>query len=56
MARTRVVVPLLGVSAVEKPVADLNPVLRIDGCDCAFIAQSPATLTVANMGDRFARW
>jgi toxin CcdB len=50
--RTRVVVPLLPVAELGKPVADLNPVLRIEGRDYAFVAQSLATLTSAEMGEK----
>ncbi|MGD0108686.1 MAG: CcdB family protein [Rhodopila sp.] len=49
--RTRVVVPLVPVAELGKPIADLNPVLRIEGRDYAFIAQSLATLTSAEMGE-----
>ena len=50
--RTRVVVPLIPVSELCKPIANLNPVLSIDGRDYAFIAQSMATLTGLEMGER----
>jgi|tagenome__1003787_1003787.scaffolds.fasta_scaffold14098263_1 toxin CcdB len=49
--RTRVVVPLLPVADLGTPISDLNPVLRIDGRDYAFVAQSLATLTCSEMGD-----
>lgn len=50
--RTRVVVPLLPVAELGTPIAHLNPVVRIDGRDHAFVAQSLATLTVHEMGER----
>jgi toxin CcdB len=50
--KTRVVVPLVPVAELGKPIADLNPVLRIDDCDYAFVAQSLATLTGPEMGQR----
>lgn len=50
--RTRVVVPLVPVADLGRPIADLNPLLKIDGCDYAFVAQSMATLTASEMGDR----
>jgi toxin CcdB len=50
--KTRVVVPLVPVADLGKPIADLNPVVRIDDCDDAFVAQSPATLTSREMGER----
>jgi toxin CcdB len=49
--RTRVVVPLVPVVELGKPIADLNPVLHIDGRDYAFVAQSLATLTSAEIGE-----
>jgi toxin CcdB len=63
--RTRVVVPLVPVAKLGKVIADLNPVVRIDKEHYAFVAQSLATLTdremgqrveslMANHGDRFA--
>jgi toxin CcdB len=50
--RTRVVVPLVPVAKLEKPIADLNLVVRIDEKDYAFVAQSLATLTSREMGQR----
>ncbi len=50
--RTRVVVPLLPVADLGKPIAGLNPVLCIEGRDYAFVAQSLATLTSAEMAER----
>jgi toxin CcdB len=50
MVRTRVVVPLVAVAELGKPIADLNPVLRIDDRDYTFLAQSLATLTYPEMG------
>ena len=50
--RTRVVVPLVPVAELGKPIADLNPVLHIDDRDYAFVAQSLATLTYPEMGER----
>jgi len=49
---TRVVVPLVPVTDIGKPIADLNPVVRIDDFDYAFVAQSLATLTSREMGER----
>jgi toxin CcdB len=50
--KTRVVVPLMPVAELGKPIADLNPVLEIEGRDYAFVAQSLATLTRGEMGER----
>ena len=50
--RTRVVVPLIPVDALGKPIKNLNPVIRVDGRDYVFIAQSLATLTVSELGER----
>jgi len=50
--RTRVVVPLVPVGELGVPIADLNPVLRVDDRDYAFVAQSLATLTNTEMGER----
>ncbi|MFL5256810.1 MAG: CcdB family protein [Rhodopila sp.] len=50
--RTRVVVPLVPLDALGPPIKDLNPVVRIDGGDYAFVAQSLATLTTSEMGER----
>lgn len=50
--RTRVVVPLVPVAELGKPIADLNPVFRIEDCDYAFVAQSLATLNLAETGER----
>jgi toxin CcdB len=50
--RTRVVVPLVPLSDLGTPIAYLNPVVRIDGHDYAFVAQSLATLTSREMGER----
>lgn len=50
--RTRVVVPLLPLAALGQPIAGLNPVLTIDGQDYVFLAQSLATLTLAELGQR----
>jgi toxin CcdB len=52
--RTRVVVPLLPVAELGKPIGDLNPVVRIDDRDFVFVAQSLATLTIPEMGERVA--
>jgi toxin CcdB len=51
MVSTRVVVPLVPIDALGKPIAVLNPVIRIDGRDYAFVAQSLATLTLAELGE-----
>lgn len=50
--RTRVVVPLVPLTELGKPITGLNPVLRIDDRDYAFVAQSLATLTLPEMGER----
>jgi toxin CcdB len=50
--RTRVVVPLVPVAELGTPIARLNPVVRIEGRDYAFVAQSLATLTLREMGER----
>ena len=50
--RTRVVVPLIPLTEAGKPIAYLNPVISIDGRDYVFVAQSPATLTAAEMGEK----
>jgi toxin CcdB len=49
---TRVVVPLVPVADIGKPIAGLNPVVRIGDCDYAFVVQSLATLTSREMGER----
>jgi toxin CcdB len=43
---------MVPVAELGRPIADLNPVLRIDGRDYAFVAQSLATLTGPEMGER----
>jgi toxin CcdB len=43
---------LVPVADLGKPIANLNPVVRIDGRDYAFVAQSLATLTRPEMGER----
>jgi toxin CcdB len=50
--RTRVVMPLVPLSELGTPIADMNPVLRIDDRDYAFVAQALATLTGPEMGER----
>ena len=50
--RTRVVVPLVPVAELGTPITGLNPVLRFEGRDYAFVAQSLATLTLPEMGER----
>lgn len=50
--RTRVVAPLMPLDVLGKPIAGLNPVVRIDGRDYVFVAQSHAMLTIAEMGKR----
>ncbi|PPQ25931.1 CcdB family protein [Rhodopila globiformis] len=50
--RTRVVVPLIPLNALGKLITDLNPVVRIDGQNYVFVAQSLATLTTSEMGER----
>lgn len=50
--RTRVVVPLIPVAALGTPIADLNPIVNVDGRDYAFVAQALATLTIPEMGQR----
>ena len=50
--RTRVVVPLVPVNELGTPITGLNPVLRFEGRDYAFVAQSLATLTLPEMGER----
>ena len=50
--RTRVAVPLIPVADLGKPIADLNPLVRIDDRDYAFLSQSLATLTLAELGER----
>jgi toxin CcdB len=50
--RTRVVVPLIPLEALGTPIASLNPIVRLDGHDYAFVAQSLATLTIPEMGQR----
>jgi toxin CcdB len=49
--RTGVVVPLVPVAELGKPIADLNPIVQIDGRAFAFVAQSLATLTRSEMGE-----
>jgi toxin CcdB len=49
--RTRVVVPLVPIADLGKTIVDLNPVVRIDERDYAFVAQSLATLTRPEMGE-----
>lgn len=50
--RTRVVVPLIPLDVLGEPIAGLNPIVRIDGREYAFVAQSLATLTLLEMGER----
>jgi toxin CcdB len=50
--RTRVVAPLLPLDDLGKPITHLNPVVSIDGREYAFVAQSLATLTIPEMGQR----
>ena len=50
--RTRVVVPLIPLSELVKPISKLNPVIRIEGGDYAFVAQSIATLSAGELGRR----
>jgi toxin CcdB len=52
--RTRVVVPLVPVDVLGQPITDLNPIVHIDGRDYVFVAQSLATLTLPEMGQRVA--
>jgi len=49
--KTRVVVPLVPLDELGPPITHLNPVIRIDERDYAFIAQSVATLTSGELGD-----
>jgi toxin CcdB len=49
---TRVVAPLLPVEAIRLVISELNPVLRIGEQDFAFLAQSLATLTKPELGER----
>jgi toxin CcdB len=49
--RTRVVAPLVPVAELGKAIADLNPIVQIDGRAFAFVAQSLATLTRSEMGE-----
>jgi len=44
--RTRIVVPLIPLSTLGRPIADLNPIVRH-----AFVAQSLATFTIPEMGE-----
>jgi len=50
--RTRVVAPLIPVDELGTPISDLNPIVRFDGRDYAFIAQSLATLTRSELGEQ----
>ncbi len=50
--RTRVVAPLLPVEELGRPIAKLNPTLRLGARDYALVVQSLATLTQAEMGNR----
>lgn len=52
--RTRVVVPLVPLDVLRAPITDLNPIVPIDGRDYVFVAQSLATLTLPEMGQRVA--
>lgn len=52
--RTRVVVPLIPLDVLGKPITDLNPIVPIDGRAYVFVAQSLATLTLPEMGQRVA--
>jgi len=47
---TRIVAPLIPVAELDALISDLNPVVAIDGSDHAFLAQSLATLTRAELG------
>lgn len=47
---TRIVAPLIPVRALDAVISELNPVVAIDGQDHAFVAQSLATLTRAELG------
>ncbi len=48
---TRVVVPLVPLDDLGRPITHLNPLVRIDDRDYAFIVQSLATLTSGELGD-----
>jgi toxin CcdB len=50
--RTRVVVPLVPLAELGTPISDLNPLVQIDERDYVFVAQSLATLTAPEMGER----
>lgn len=50
--RTRVVAPLVPVDELGTSISDLNPIVRLDGRDYAFIAQSLATLTRSELGEQ----
>ena len=53
--RTRVVVPLIPLAALSKPITGLNPIVRVDGQDYVFVAQSLATLTLPEIGQHAGR-
>jgi toxin CcdB len=48
--RTRVVAPLLAVEHLGASIVGLNPVLRVNDRDYAFVAQSLATLSKSELG------
>jgi toxin CcdB len=50
--KTRVVVPLLSLDDVGTPIADLNPIVRWEARDYVFVAQSLATLSLRELGER----
>ena len=50
--RTRVVAPLIPVDELDASISDLNPVVRLGALDYAFVAQSLATLTRAELGEQ----
>ena len=52
--RTRVVVPLIPLRVLGHPITSLNPIIHFDGLNYVFMAQSLATLTIAEMGQPVA--
>lgn len=48
--RTRVVAPLIPIDDLGTLISELNPVVRLDSQDYAFVAQSLATLTTSELG------
>jgi toxin CcdB len=49
---TRVVVPVLPVTAAPRPAARLNPIVTVDGVDCVLVTQFIAAIPLDALGGR----